>query len=63
MLSLDDNRWNNLTGGYKTRFDPVHCLLDLRPDGKPRQFGAAYGMNCTIRGTWETHHTPLCRNS
>jgi len=29
MLSLDDNRWNNLTGGYKTRFDPRPLLVRL----------------------------------
>jgi hypothetical protein len=29
MLSLDDNRWGNLTGGYKTRFDPRPLLTRL----------------------------------
>jgi hypothetical protein len=29
MLSLDDNHWSNLTGGYKTRFDPRPLLARL----------------------------------
>lgn len=29
MLSLDDNRWSNLIGGYKTRFDPRPLLARL----------------------------------
>ena len=29
MLSFDDERWNNLTGGYKTPFDPGPCLRKL----------------------------------
>ena len=29
MLSLDDNRWSDLTGGYKTQFDPRPLLLEL----------------------------------
>ena len=29
MLSLDDVRWNNLTGGYKVPFDPRPLLADL----------------------------------
>ena len=29
MLSFDDERWNNLTGGYKTAFDPRSSLRKL----------------------------------
>jgi|ERR1700757_2629220 hypothetical protein len=34
MLSFDDERWNNLTGGYKTLFDPRPSLrkLDTQQD-------------------------------
>jgi hypothetical protein len=29
MLSLDDNRWNNLTGGYRAKCDPRPLLEQL----------------------------------
>jgi hypothetical protein len=29
MLSLDDERWNHMTGGYKTLFDPRPSLRKL----------------------------------
>ena len=29
MLSFDDERWDHLTGGYKTPFDPRPCLQKL----------------------------------
>jgi hypothetical protein len=29
MLSFDDERWNHLTGGYKTPFDPRPCLQKI----------------------------------
>jgi hypothetical protein len=29
MLSFDDDRWNHMTGGYKTSFDPRPCLRKL----------------------------------
>jgi len=29
MLSFDDDRWNHLTGGYKTPFDPRAALRKL----------------------------------
>jgi hypothetical protein len=29
MLALDDTRWNNLTGGYRTPFDPRPLLARL----------------------------------
>jgi hypothetical protein len=29
MLGLDDSRWSNLTGGYRTRFDPRPLLAQL----------------------------------
>jgi hypothetical protein len=29
MLSLDDNRWNNLTGGYRMKCDPRLLLAQL----------------------------------
>jgi len=29
MLSFDDQRWNNLTGGYKAPFDPRPCLQEI----------------------------------
>jgi len=30
MLSLDDERWNHLTGGYKVPFDPRPALRKLK---------------------------------
>jgi hypothetical protein len=30
MLSLDDERWQNLEGGYRVRFDPRPLLLKLQ---------------------------------
>jgi hypothetical protein len=32
MLGLDDNRWCNLTGGYRTRFDPRPLLARLETE-------------------------------
>jgi hypothetical protein len=32
MLSLDDNRWNNLTGGYRIKFDPRPLLAKLESE-------------------------------
>ena len=32
MLSLDDKRWLNLDGGYRTRFDPRPLLSELEAD-------------------------------
>jgi hypothetical protein len=32
MLSLDDKRWENLEGGYRTRFDPRPLLSELETD-------------------------------
>jgi hypothetical protein len=32
MLGLDDVRWNNLTGGYKTPFDPRPLLIRLETE-------------------------------
>src|ERR1700733_9584133 len=32
MLSLDDNRWNNLTGGYRTKCDPRPLLAQLESE-------------------------------
>jgi len=32
MLSLDDNRWNNLTGGYRTKFDPRPLFAELESE-------------------------------
>lgn len=29
MLLFDDERWNDLTGGYKTPFDPRPCLQKI----------------------------------
>jgi hypothetical protein len=29
MLSLDDKRWQNLQGGYRTQFDPRPLLSKL----------------------------------
>ena len=29
MLHFDDERWNHLTGGYKTPFDPRPCLRKI----------------------------------
>ena len=33
MLSLDDNRWSNLTGGYRIKCDPWPLLARLESDG------------------------------
>jgi hypothetical protein len=32
MLSLDDNRWNNLAGGYRMKCDPRPLLADLESE-------------------------------
>jgi len=32
MLSLDDNRWNNLTGGYRMKCDPRPLLAQLESE-------------------------------
>jgi hypothetical protein len=32
MLSLDDNRWNNLTGGYRMNCDPRPMLAELESE-------------------------------
>jgi hypothetical protein len=32
MLSLDDNRWNNLTGGYRMKCDPRPLLAKLESE-------------------------------
>src|ERR1700733_11200764 len=32
MLGLDDNRWSNLTGGYRTAFDPRPLLARLETE-------------------------------
>jgi hypothetical protein len=32
MLALDDNRWNGLKGGYRTRFDPRPLLGQLESE-------------------------------
>jgi hypothetical protein len=32
MLSLDDNRWKNLTGGYRTKCDPRPLLAQLQSE-------------------------------
>jgi hypothetical protein len=32
MLSLDDNRWNNLTGGYRVKCDPRPLLAQLESE-------------------------------
>ena len=32
MLALDDERWRNLTGGYRTPFDPRPLLARLETD-------------------------------
>jgi len=47
MLSLNDSRWLNLTGGYKTRFDPRPLLGRLEND---KETTAAW------HGLWEELH-------
>ena len=47
MLSLDDNRWNNLTGGYRMKCDPRPLLAQLESE-QTRE--AAW------RGLWEELH-------
>jgi hypothetical protein len=32
MLALDDSRWSNLNGGYRTRFDPRPLLTRLETE-------------------------------
>jgi hypothetical protein len=36
MFSLDDNRWQNLQGGYRTQFDPRPLLSKLEANDDPR---------------------------
>lgn len=47
MPTLDDERWNHLTGGYKTPFDPRPCLRKLE---NQQDTGAAW------RELWEELH-------
>jgi hypothetical protein len=37
MLSLEDPRWNGLTGGYRTPYDPRAALKRLRSDGASQE--------------------------
>jgi hypothetical protein len=47
MLSLDDNRWNDLTGGYRMKCDPRSLLAELQTEqNKERAW----------RGLWEELH-------
>ncbi len=47
MLSLDDNRWNDLTGPYKTRFDPRPLLVRLATERETATVwrGLWYGLH------------------
>jgi hypothetical protein len=47
MLSLDDKRWQELEGGYRTRFDPRPLLSDLEGNRN---------ANSAWRGLWEGLH-------
>ncbi|HXT72773.1 MAG TPA: hypothetical protein VN785_02875 [Candidatus Angelobacter sp.] len=47
MLSLDDKRWQNLEGGYRTRFDPRPLLSELE---------TSKNANATWHELWEELH-------
>jgi hypothetical protein len=48
MLSLDDNRWNDLTGGYRMKCDPRSLLAELQTEQNRER---------AWRGLWdELHH-------
>ena len=47
MLSLDDNRWNNLTGGYRMKCDPRTLLAELESE---------QNKETAWRGLWEELH-------
>jgi hypothetical protein len=49
MLSLDDNRWNNLTGGYRMKCTPDHYLYNKRVSKPERRLGMDFGKSFTIR--------------
>ena len=37
MISLEDTRWSNMTGGYRTSFDPRPLLKRLKSDGDTKR--------------------------
>jgi hypothetical protein len=39
MLSLDDPRWQELYGGYKSPFDPRPLLIKIERDPSPKNWG------------------------
>ena len=47
MLSLDDKRWQDLEGGYRTRFDPRPLLSELETSNN---------ANATWHELWEELH-------
>jgi hypothetical protein len=63
MISLEDDRWSTMTGGYKTLFDPGHYSTDLKQKVIRQPFGESFGTNFIIRGTWDTHHSQLFHSS
>jgi len=62
MLSFDNERWNHLTGGYKTSFDPRPSLRKLEAQQDTAAAWEELWEELTTKGTLATHHTPLCRN-
>jgi hypothetical protein len=47
MLSLDDNRWNDFTGGYRIKCDPRPLLAELE---------RAQNKETAWHGLWEELH-------
>ena len=39
MLSLDDPRWQQLSGGYRIPFDPRPLLIQIERDPSPKNWG------------------------
>ena len=63
MISLEDDRWSTMTGGYKTHFDPRPLLRRLKQKVIRQPFGESFGTNFIIRGTWGTPHSQLFHSS
>jgi len=59
MLCIEDERWNNLTGGYKTLFDPRPSLRKL----ENRQDTATAWEELHHQGDVGPHHMLLYQNS
>jgi hypothetical protein len=63
MLALDDSRWGNLTGGYRTKCDPRPLLAKLESGLTQKPPGMSFGTTSTIREMWGMPPMQPCRTS